>query len=55
MAELHRHADTQFDPELVDIFDRLYAKRPPVPDLTLLGDGAFSAVPQRYSRKRASA
>jgi HD-GYP domain-containing protein (c-di-GMP phosphodiesterase class II) len=55
MAELHRHADTQFDPELVDIFDRLYAKRPPVPDLSLLGDGSFSPIPQRFSRKRASA
>jgi HD-GYP domain-containing protein (c-di-GMP phosphodiesterase class II) len=64
LAELHRHAETQFDPELVAIFTRLYEDQPPVPDLSLLGHPAASAMGQvaaggplqlRPSRKRASA
>ena len=36
VAELHRNAGTQFDPELVAIFARLFAENPPVADLGLL-------------------
>ncbi len=55
VAELHRHAGTQFDPELVDIFDRLFAATAPTADLSLLGRPAAIDVRVRSIQKRVSA
>jgi diguanylate cyclase (GGDEF)-like protein/putative nucleotidyltransferase with HDIG domain len=55
VAELRRHADTQFDPELVAIFTRLFAEHPPVPDITLLRRQPTGGLQVHAPRKRVSA
>jgi putative nucleotidyltransferase with HDIG domain len=54
LAELHRHSGTQFDPELVEVFSRLFADTIPVLDHSLVGEPATSSV-LRAAKKRASA
>jgi len=63
IRELQRHAGTQFDPEVVQVFLDLYADRPPVPDprialmegLGLHGDApvpSAAAIPGPRLRRR---
>ena len=57
VEELRRCADLQFDPELVELFCKLYASHPPQADMSLLlvPPNINSARPARRSRRAASA
>jgi diguanylate cyclase (GGDEF)-like protein len=59
--ELRRHARSQFDPQLVELFCELYAASPPIADPELLDEATRAAAaegaasPRRRTRRRATA
>jgi diguanylate cyclase (GGDEF)-like protein len=48
--ELQRHAGTQFDPELVEIFCEIYGDHPPIADPAAAGFATAFAQPRRERR-----
>jgi HD-GYP domain-containing protein (c-di-GMP phosphodiesterase class II) len=53
VEELRRHAGTQFDPELVEVFCDIYGAHAPESDPTTVGLQAMAQAHQRGSRRSA--